>query len=153
MAKSIIDLEKCIDKEVRVTFQGGREVRGALLSAGFLFRGDFLRRLGRGFRGGEWGSRRRLHRAGEGLNCVFLAQPGHIVGDARLGRNRQHPRGFAVVFRVLLQSDIRVFSRESGARAENPADFRGLCFQPTRGDFQRFGSGLQFRSIVGSVER
>ena len=30
-AKSIvIDLEKCIDKEVRVTFQGGREVRGVL---------------------------------------------------------------------------------------------------------------------------
>ena len=26
----IIDLEKCIDKEVRVTFQGGREVRGVL---------------------------------------------------------------------------------------------------------------------------
>lgn len=25
MAKSIIDLEKCIDKEVRVKFQGGRE--------------------------------------------------------------------------------------------------------------------------------
>ena len=26
----VIDLEKCIDKEVRVTFQGGREVRGVL---------------------------------------------------------------------------------------------------------------------------
>ncbi|KAH8066202.1 hypothetical protein JL722_618 [Aureococcus anophagefferens] len=29
-SKSIIDLEKCIDKEVRVKFQGGREVRGVL---------------------------------------------------------------------------------------------------------------------------
>ena len=27
----VIDLEKCIDKEVRVTFQGGREVRGGPL--------------------------------------------------------------------------------------------------------------------------
>ena len=26
----VIDLEKCIDKEVRVTFQGGRVVRGVL---------------------------------------------------------------------------------------------------------------------------